>query len=68
MIYETKGLSLEEVDELYERVQKAWKSQGFVPQVRFQELDTTRRKSLTEFVEERRRSVEGTENVGGGKV
>lgn len=30
-IYETKGLSLEEVDELYEKVDKAWKSPGFVP-------------------------------------
>lgn len=30
-IYETKGLSLEQVDELYEKVSKAWKSKGFVP-------------------------------------
>lgn len=30
-IYETKGLSLEQVDELYESVSKAWKSKGFVP-------------------------------------
>lgn len=30
-IYETKGLSLEQVDELYEHVSKAWKSKGFVP-------------------------------------
>lgn len=30
-IYETKGLSLEQVDELYENVSKAWKSKLFVP-------------------------------------
>jgi SP family sugar:H+ symporter-like MFS transporter len=33
IIYETKGLSLEEVDELYGKVFKAWKSPGFVPTV-----------------------------------
>merc|ERR1711939_801268 len=31
MIYETKGLSLEEVDEMYEKVDNAWQSHGFVP-------------------------------------
>ncbi|PVH16405.1 uncharacterized protein CXQ87_004696 [Candidozyma duobushaemuli] len=30
-IYETKGLSLEQIDELYEKVPHAWRSQGFVP-------------------------------------
>ncbi len=35
MIYETKGLSLEEVDELYEKVNKAWKSDNFVPSTKF---------------------------------
>lgn len=35
MIYETKGLSLEQVDELYAKVHKAWKSPGFVPTVSF---------------------------------
>ncbi|KAK8162688.1 general substrate transporter [Phyllosticta citrichinensis] len=34
-IYETKGLSLEQVDELYEKVDRAWKSPGFVPETRF---------------------------------
>jgi hypothetical protein len=38
MIYETKGLSLEQVDELYAKVTKAWKSPGFVPTVSFQEV------------------------------
>lgn len=38
MIYETKGLSLEQVDELYGKVPTAWQSTSFVPTVNFQEL------------------------------
>lgn len=38
MIYETKGLSLEQVDELYAKVSKAWQSKGFVPTVSFQDV------------------------------
>jgi len=38
MIYETKGLSLEQVDELYAKVPQAWKSRGFQPTVSFQEI------------------------------
>lgn len=38
MIYETKGLSLEQVDELYAKVDKAWNSPGWVPTVSFQEV------------------------------
>ncbi|KAF2146940.1 uncharacterized protein K452DRAFT_348575 [Aplosporella prunicola CBS 121167] len=38
LIYETKGLSLEQVDELYSKVSCAWKSNGFVPTVSFQEV------------------------------
>ncbi|KAH1354085.1 hypothetical protein KXW30_008311 [Aspergillus fumigatus] len=37
-IYETKGLSLEQVDELYGKVSKAWKSSGFVPTVHFTDV------------------------------
>lgn len=37
-IYETKGLALEQVDELYAKVNKAWKSPGFVPTVSFQDV------------------------------
>jgi hypothetical protein len=39
MIYETKGLTLEEVDELYETESKAWKSMHFVPTLRFSEAE-----------------------------
>ena len=38
MIYETKGLSLEQVDELYAKVPKAWHSVGFTPTVSYQEV------------------------------
>lgn len=38
MVYETKGLSLEQVDELYAKVAVAWRSKGFVPTVSFQEV------------------------------
>ena len=38
LIYETKGLSLEQVDELYAKTSKAWKSKHFVPTVSFQEV------------------------------
>ncbi|CUS12958.1 unnamed protein product [Tuber aestivum] len=34
-IYETKGLSLEDVDQLYMTVDKAWRSQGFVPSISY---------------------------------
>lgn len=34
-IYETKGLSLEQVDELYAKVSQARNSPGFVPTVNF---------------------------------
>lgn len=37
-IYETKGLTLENVDELYAKVGKAWESKGFVPTVHFSEV------------------------------
>ena len=56
MIYETKGLSLEQVDELYAKVDKAWKSPGFVPTVSFQEVkeagegdDFVRKSSLADL-------------------
>lgn len=31
MVYETKGLSLEQVDEMYEKIPSAWKSKSFIP-------------------------------------
>ncbi|KAL5050638.1 hypothetical protein BDW71DRAFT_194396 [Aspergillus fruticulosus] len=37
-IYETKGLTLEEVDELYAKVPVAWRSTGFVPSVHYTDV------------------------------
>ncbi|KAF2142746.1 uncharacterized protein K452DRAFT_297283 [Aplosporella prunicola CBS 121167] len=70
MIYETKGLSLEQVDELYGVVTKAWKSYEFRPQVSFQEVDEVATKhgpggrslSISEAAQEvhRKKSVTAT--------
>ncbi|PSR88486.1 glucose transporter rco-3 [Coniella lustricola] len=37
-VYETSKLSLEQIDEMYERVQKAWKSEQFEPSWSFQQM------------------------------
>lgn len=71
MIYETKGLALEQVDELYGLVSKAWKSKSFRPALSFQEVQESgigeKKGSLAEF--ERRRSSVAVqqENVETGK-
>lgn len=68
MIYETKGLALEEVDELYMKITRAWKSPGFVPSVSFQEVQdmntNTRNMSLTDLEANanRKRSIQHQEN------
>lgn len=53
LIYETKGLSLEQVDELYSKVTKAWQSKGFVPTISYAEVRDVgvdgRTHSLAEF-------------------
>jgi MFS family permease len=53
-IYETKGLSLEQVDELYAKIPHAWQSKGFVPTVNFQDVtqlgaNESRRQTLAEL-------------------
>jgi len=69
MIYETKGLSLEQVDELYAKVGKAWKSPGFVPSVSFQDVQdahvNVRKMSLTDAENEagRKRSAQFNEGI-----
>ncbi|EDU40664.1 AraJ Arabinose efflux permease [Pyrenophora tritici-repentis] len=67
MIYETKGLSLEQVDELYGVVTQAWKSKSFRPTVTFADIDQNagRGMSLTEVAQnqERKRSVQHDESV-----
>ncbi|CAK3835040.1 high affinity glucose transporter rgt2 [Lecanosticta acicola] len=56
MIYETKGLTLEEVDELFGVCRKAWESHKFRPQVSFMDVNDMnagggRKMSLTEITE-----------------
>jgi len=65
MIYETKGLALEEVDELYQTVDKAWKSKAFCPTISFRDVQTAgeKRASLAEEYERRTSSVDGAENT-----
>ena len=67
VIYETKGLTLEAVDELYAKITKAWRSKGLVPTVSFvsaQNLEgmDVRRHTLgdLEVQVERRKSEAGT--------
>jgi SP family sugar:H+ symporter-like MFS transporter len=72
-IYETKGLSLEEVDELYGIVSLAWKSKAFRPAVRFGDMEGTeggRKMSMTEVAanQERKRSVVHEEGFLGAKT
>lgn len=73
-IYETKGLSLEQVDELYGKVSKAWQSKGFVPTVSFQEVQdikggASRNQSLAEIENTamRKKSLTHQENFVGEK-
>ncbi|KAF1942086.1 glucose transporter-like protein [Clathrospora elynae] len=65
MIYETKGLSLEQVDELYGIVNQAWKSKAFRPAVSYANMDQTtqRHMSLSDIAQsqERKRSVQHDE-------
>lgn len=74
-IYETKGLSLEQVDELYAKIPHAWQSRSFVPTVSFTDVKDlgageARRSTLAdlEIAAVRRKSSVGvhTENVKEG--
>ncbi|KAH7313560.1 regulator of conidiation [Stachybotrys elegans] len=38
MVYETSKISLEQIDEMYERVHHAWQSRGFQPSWSFQQM------------------------------
>ncbi|KAF1851041.1 glucose transporter-like protein [Cucurbitaria berberidis CBS 394.84] len=72
MIYETKGLSLEQVDELYGVVNQAWKSKSFVPSISFQDVDHEKQRhmSLNDIAQnqERKRSVQHDETVPAAHV
>lgn len=68
MIYETKGLSLEQVDELYGVVKEAWESKKFRPALNFADVDADaiRGMSLSEMAaaQERKRSVAHIGDMG----
>ena len=67
MIYETKGLSLEQVDELYGIVNKAWKSKSFRPALSFADVDAEKQRhmSLADIAQnqERKRSIQHDETL-----
>jgi SP family sugar:H+ symporter-like MFS transporter len=69
LIYETKGLSLEQVDELYSVVQKATKSKDFQPQISFQNVEQAAKggMSLQEVRQMSITGVERTDSVEGAK-
>jgi SP family sugar:H+ symporter-like MFS transporter len=71
-IYETKGLALEQVDELYAKVPHAWQSPGFVPTVSFQDVQESRadprRMSLVEMEQEAIRKKSVTQYETGGSI
>ncbi len=52
MIYETKGLTLEQIDELYGEVASAKQSVGWVPTITFRELRETKGEHTVEQEEE----------------
>ncbi len=65
LIYETKGLTLQQVDKLYGIVSNAWKSKAFRPKVSFREGEAgDRRMSMRELsvAQERRQSMAGAVN------
>jgi len=60
MVYETSKISLEQIDEMYERVDHAWNSKSFQPSWSFQEMRDEGASAsgiqLTEYEEARRRT------------
>jgi MFS family permease len=61
MVYETSKISLEQIDEMYERVDHAWNSKNFQPSWSFQEMRDTGASAsgiqLTDQEEEPRRRI-----------
>jgi len=64
MVYETSRISLEQIDEMYERVDRAWNSKAFQPSWSFQEMRdegvSASGIQLTETEEPRRRTGTST--------
>ncbi|OQO03517.1 hypothetical protein B0A48_10181 [Cryoendolithus antarcticus] len=64
LIYETKGLSLEQVDELYQTVNKAWQSKKFRPQISFHEVSDIKNDGRTMSLAEMGAEVQRKKSVG----
>lgn len=70
-LYETKGLALEQVDELYAKCDKAWQSKAFRPTVRFADVQEyagqdARRSTLADLEQgaiRRKSTAAGAEDV-----
>lgn len=61
MIYETKGLTLEQVDELYAEVSDARQSVGWVPTTTFREIQDGEKRDVKPVEVEIAKSVEPVE-------
>lgn len=65
MIYETKSLSLEQVDELYGIVNVAWKSKGFKPTISFQEVGEIQKQDRTASLRQMSVTAQGRRKSSG---
>lgn len=64
MIYETRGLALEQVNELYENVPRAWKSPGYRSELRTLSVSEIHRKnSITEDTKHSEQAFEDIERA-----
>ena len=70
MVYETSKISLEQIDEMYERVDYAWNSKSFQPSWSFQEMRDEGASSsgiqLTDTEDSRRRASASVSATGSG--
>ncbi|KAH7319246.1 MFS sugar transporter-like protein [Rhexocercosporidium sp. MPI-PUGE-AT-0058] len=70
MVYETSRISLEQIDEMYERVDRAWNSKSFQPSWSFQEMRdegvSASGIQLTDTEEPRRRTGTSTSTADSG--
>jgi len=70
MVYETSKISLEQIDEMYERVDHAWNSNSFQPSWSFQEMRDEGASAsgiqLTEHEEARRRTGSSSSETESG--
>ncbi|KAK3676368.1 Plasma membrane low glucose sensor [Recurvomyces mirabilis] len=72
LIYETKGLALEQVDELYAVISQAWKSKTFTPTISFTEVgekgEDGRSMSITDVVDRKASTGHVDQSYDGGRA